>query len=262
MHIIKQRRKELNNLTLTDLASRIGVPKQTLSDIEAGLYLPSPEVARKLEKELKITGLPDTSQLLSDRESRAFHRPRPFRLKPVDQRCWSVIETRLQFQLRKLKLQQELLDWLKRHVSADSVTECLSYCCLLKAGATRVFANPHRLGFQRQSVLNSDGLALSDELLVAFRWKVDDHPCLLWPQVKVLTGTGQFRLDYLILYRGQWYNLEIDGPVHNAADDEYRRRALGMPDIRISHRTVTALQFTTCLSKALSDLTRHLSDAA
>lgn len=262
MHIIKQRRNELNKLTLTELANRVGVPKQTLSDIESGLYLPSPELARKLEKELKITGLPDTSHTMTEREMRSIFKPRPFRFKPVDQRCWGVLETRLQFQMRKLKLKQELLEWLKRHVPADSLTECLSYCCLLQAGATCIFANPHRLGFRRQPVLNSDGLALADELLPAFRWKINDHPCILWPQVKVLTATGQFRLDYLVLYRGQWYNLEIDGPLHNAADDEYRRRSLGLPDVRISHKTVTALQFTTFLSNALTELTRHLSDAA
>lgn len=262
MHIIKQRRKQLNDLTLAELSSRTGVPKQTLSDIESGLYLPSPEVARKIEQALQIQGLPDSSQILSEREIKSHYRARPFPVKPVDQRCWGVLEARLQVQLRKLKLQQNLIEWLKRVVPADSLAECLAHCSLLHAGAERVFVNPHRLGFRHRPILNSEGLALAEELLPAFRLKIKGKPCLLWPQVTLLTGVGQFRLDYLAFYRGQWFNVEIDGPGHNREDDEYRRGVLGLPEIRISHQTVMALHFPAALSRELEQRTHHVGLAA
>jgi DNA-binding XRE family transcriptional regulator len=216
MHIIKQRRKELNDRSLAELSSRTGVPKQTLSDIESGLYLSSPEVAHKMQQALQIQGLPDSSQILSEREIRSLH-------------------------------------------PADSLAECLAHCSLLHAGTERVFIS---LGLRRRPILNPEGLALADGLLSAYLWNIQGRPCLLWPQVTLLSGVEQFRLDYLAFYRGQWFNIEIDGPGHNWEDHEYRRCALGLPEIRISHKSVTVLQFPTAPASELEQRTHHVGLAA
>ena len=255
MEILKKRRDELK-LGFAEVAERANLPKATLSDLEAGFYLPSEEVASKLAAVLQLPVLPNRSQLLTGRQMKALGPQVKLNLKSPCQRPWLVLETRYARRLRQSKVSPHLLAWMKTVVTADSAGECITYCDLGGAGARETFANPHRCGFLDLPCLDQDGRALGHRLLPALRWEVDGQPCVLWPQPWVMTAVGAFRLDYLVLYQGRWLNLEVDGPYHSAENDAYRQKATGLNTARICSRRVWAGEFVDFLLDELRKLAR------
>lgn len=237
MEILKKKRNQLK-LGLAEVARRAELPKATLSDLEAGRYLPTEDVAAKLAEILQLPVLPNRSQLLTNCQMRALGPQIVLDLKSPCQRPWLILETRHPRRLQRSKVPPNLLAWMKMVLLSDSVTECITYCDVGGVGAREAFANPHRCGFLDLPCLDTEGRALGDRPLPALSWEVDGKPCLLWPQVSVMTALGPFRLDYLVLYQGQWLNVEVDGPSHSAEDDAYRQKAIGLTVARIDHRRV------------------------
>ena len=88
-----------------------------------------------------------------------------------------------------------------------------------------------------------------DSALEAFAWLQlarDQQRWLVWAQVSLLAEGKTFRCDGLILnqpgYRPRRQILEFDGAGHNFSNDDYRRRVLGMSEIRISGAEVKSMQ--------------------
>lgn len=248
MEILRLARKALK-LTLRELARTTEIPRQTLSDLESGLYLPTPQAAERLRMALRLPALPDSSQILTGQCVRRLAKGRPAAWRGTNQHCWRVLESQFAYQLRRSKVPKDLLEWMKLMLEGDSATECLCCCCLGGAGAKPVFANPNSCGYRRHPVLDRDCLPLGDHLLPGLSWQLDGKDCLFFPQANVLTLKGVFRLDLLALYDDEWFNVEIDGPKHRAEEDAYRREAIDTTEIRIGYREVRALRAVAILSE-------------
>ena len=248
MEIIKRARLE-RKLSLGELSVLTGIPKTTLWELEQGSWLPEPADAAKLRTGLNIPGLPDSSQILCNKQLRQLCRPRPVNWGRTNRNCWHRMEEMFPYQLARLGIDPARLAWMKECLASDSPYECLGMCSLVADGARETFANPHACGYRAQPILDRDGLALGERYLPGLAWAVDQELCMVWPQVTVLTAKGSFRLDLLLLARDRWDMGEIDGKTHTADSDDLRSEMLGKKPIRISNEDVRQLRFVNILKE-------------
>ena len=260
-HIITQLRKE-RNLSQAQLAAPCKVGRQCISDLESGLYLPSPALVADLQRELKAEGLSDTSQILSPREIRRFIIPRPFELPLVDQEPWRRMHKSYGKIVASLGLSSQMSRWIERNLPADCATEGVGLFSVAAQGATGVWASPPQLGYRGNSLLDSQGNALGERLLPGLRWNTKDFDVILWPQPRLLGPHGTFRPDGLILARVKagvfWRGMEVDGPLHRTAErstwDLERERLLGLELIRFSSESVLNLEMPFLLAGAICSM--------
>lgn len=229
-------------LSLEVVSQAAGLSKSSLWEIEQGTWLPEPEQAAKLRVTLERPGLPDSSQVITQRQIRQMCRPRPFELPANNPIPWQRMEHVFSRQLLGLRVPKTTLEWMKECLASDSPVECLLHCALADDGAREIFASPHALGYRDQCILDSAGRALGERYLPGLLWKIDDVPCLLWPQVNVLTPKGSFRLDLLVMICQKWENIELNGGTHRPEHDRYRASVLGTP-IVIDNEAVRNLTF-------------------
>ncbi len=251
MQIIKHTRKKKS---LDEISLSTGISKTTLWEIEQGSRLPDPEHAARLRECLGIPGLPDSSQIISERQIRQICRPHPVDWPLSNPLTWQRMEKVFYKPLRTLSLARTLLDWMKECLAADSPLECLFLYAVAADGAKPIIANPHACGYRAQCILGRDGRALGERYLAGLLWKVDETPCLLWPQVTVLTAQGSFRLDVLVLISGHWTTIELNGKTHNLQRDRFRASALGHEPIVIENVAIRDLSFIEPLKAELRKL--------
>ncbi|MBX3171780.1 MAG: helix-turn-helix transcriptional regulator [Candidatus Eremiobacteraeota bacterium] len=257
MDHINQRRKELK-LSQAQLAAPCNVGRQCISGIESGLYLPSPELAAALQRELKTKGLSDSSQLLTPRDIRQLVTLRPFELPPVDRESWQRMHKAYPKLVRALNLARQTSLWIERNLPAECAAEGIGLFSLATKGAKEIWASPSQLGYRGNSLLDSRGDALGERLLPGLRWVENDFDAILWPQPRLLGAHGTFRPDGLILVKVNagvfWRGMEVDGPVHRTAErstwDRERERLLGLDLIRIPLEAVLRLEMPRLLASA------------
>lgn len=250
MEILRTQRRHLK-LSLTRLSALTGIPRQTLGDLEAGRYLPGPLEAERLARTLQLPCLPDPTQTLSQRSLRRLHPCQPWQLPPVDVGPWERLKSDCAGLLRRLCLPEQVMNWMELCLPTDSLYEALALCTLAAEGAQGVFANPHACGYRYHAVVDRLGRPLGERLLAGLLWKPGARECLLWPQVSIASPRGNHRLDMLVLFQGCWLDVEVDGRQHQPELDEFRRRLIGLPEIRVTTHEVRALRFAERLAEGL-----------
>lgn len=261
MQHITQRRNELD-LSQAELVLSCGSSRQCLSDIENGHHLPTPEMATALRVKLKHEGIPDSSQILSQRRISGLVKLRPFDLPPVDQEPWQRMHRAYPRQVGALRLSTATLSWLCSNLPSETAVEGLRLCSVAARGAQGVFANPHHLGYRDSCLLDQHGRALGERLLPALHWQEPDFEVILWPQPRLLGSYGTFRPDGLLFLkvgRGRyWRGEEMDGPVHEREErrawDKERERLVGLNFLRFSSQQVLRLEYPDLLATAIRAL--------
>lgn len=249
-----QRRTQSKKKSLEEVSLSTGISKTTLWEIERGSWLPDPDQAAKLRQVLGIPGLPDSSQVISQRQMRQICRPHPVDWSPANPVPWARMEKVFYKQLKTLSVARTLFDWMKECLAADSPLECLFLYALAAAGAKPIIASPHALGYRAQCILGREGKALGERSLPGLLWEVDKTPCLLWPQVTVLTPRGSFRIDVLVLICDSWKTIELNGKNHDLLHDRFRASVLGHEPIVIDNDAIRSLNFVEPLKAELRKL--------
>lgn len=261
MDHITQCRKKLK-LSQAQVALPCKVGRQCISDIESGLYLPSPELAAALQLELKTEGLSNSSQILTQRDLRRFTTPRPFELPPVDKEPWQRMHKSYAKIVRTLQVPRQTSLWIERNLPSESGTEGIGLFSVAAKGARPIWASPPQLGYRGSSLLDAQGNALGERLLPGLRWQEEGFDVILWPQPRLLGAHGTFRPDGLILARvatgAYWRGMEVEGPFHRVGErttwDRERERLLGLELIRIPSAEVLMLRMPALLAAAIRAL--------
>lgn len=251
MQSIKHARKKKS---LDEISLSTGIPKTTLWEIEQGSWLPDPDQATRLKQVLGIPGLPDSSHFISQRQMRQVCHPLPVDWVRVNPVPWERMQKVFYKQLRELSLARTLLDWMKECLASDSPLECLFLSALAAAGAKPIIASPHACGYRAQCILGPEGKALGERYLPGLIWDIDGNPCVLWPQVSVLTPQGFFRIDVLALICDQWKTIELNGKNHDQQHDSFRASVLGHEPIVIDNEAIRNLSFIEPLRAELRKL--------
>lgn len=238
VHIARRSKKK----NLVEVSQTARMSKSTLWEIEQGSWLPEPEQAALLKETLGLSALPDSSQIITERQIRQLARPKPFDIAPGNRIPWDRMQRLFPKQLAQLKLPRTLLEWMKECLASDSPLECLLQCAVAADGATPILANPHQLGYRANCILDNKGFALGERYLAGLLWEIDGVPCILWPQVTVLTAKGSFRMDILVLISQSWENIEVNGKTHVLEHDQFRASVLGQP-IVVDNDSVRHLTF-------------------
>ncbi len=148
---------------------------------------------------------------------------------------------------------------LLRYACCGSGMEMLSWLRLLEL-ALISYVSLAGLGWRRLPVIEDpSGEVVGDRLWPAL---VLEGPFLvaLFPQVRVLTVAGPYRMDFLACVRLSdrlaWVNIEIDGPYHCSILDEQRRKAIGLPRVKLTEEDLLAPDF---MDRFWSKLSRAVS---
>ncbi|MCW5868148.1 MAG: hypothetical protein KIS61_12890 [Candidatus Eremiobacteraeota bacterium] len=84
---------------------------------------------------------------------------------------------------------------------------------------------------------------------------------MLWPQVRLRTSVGAFRVDALVLVKIEtkvaWFILEVDGPHHQPERDRLRNEAIALPEVRFSQAEIESGRV---VAKFLSESHRLLNE--
>lgn len=251
MQWIRKRREELG-LTQEHLGREVGISRKRVSELEGGLFLPRPALARELERVLKLKGIPDRSQLFPMRGLRRLGQARPFDLVPVNSEPWQRMEAHFESLLRQLRVPEAVAEWMRRFLPCDSGHEGLALFQLAAAGARPLLLNPHQCGYRKQAILDAQGEALAERPLAGLHWRCKSLEALLWPQVRLMSG---FRLDFLIRARRagsrRWLAVELDGLLHKLERDARRDRMLGLSVLRVPLSEVKSLALAGFLESRL-----------
>ena len=225
MKILRETREKLG-MRLTELARRLDIPHQRLSEYDRGRALPPPEVAARIQTVLKIA-VPSSEDELSLRELGCLNSAKPYRLEHYSCAHWERALEHIE--------PPHFPGWLTQFVRCDSALEALAWLQWLNDGAEAGLLSPLRLGFCQHALVDSQGLGLGERPLPCLY-----HPArhlTLWPQVGLKTAAYVFRCDALC-FDGAWNILEIDGEGHRSGQDEFRRRQLGLPEWRFSESQI------------------------
>lgn len=238
---------------LSQLGQATGEDRRLLADLERGAALAAPEVAQLLERH-GIRGLACASELIQKKEMRPL-RLEPYAFPQYNQEAWDRAASYKPQLYRKVNPRS--LDWLRRHVRADSALECDLWVKLVLAGGKLRLANPHSCGFRKLPVVDDLGDALADRVLPCIQIKRADIEVLLWPQVSVRPDKWTFRVDALVLRispRPLWTTLEVDGPGHNHEKDHFRSPQLLQDTVRLSKSEIDNPEVTEKLLQRLLHL--------
>jgi DNA-binding XRE family transcriptional regulator len=255
--------RKLQSLSQAGLASACGVGRQCISAIESGLYLPSPELAGQLKTILNYPGLSDSTQILTSKEIRAFAVRRPFEMPLVNREPWQRTQRSYPHQIRALGLPDNKRAWVENHLEAETALEGVGTLSLAALPSTTgVWASPQELAYRLHCVIDHHGQALGERLLPALRWTETEFDCLLWFQIRLLSGNGLFRPDALALIKTPeavfWRDLEMDGPHHRSAEqinwDHQRQLRSGLECIRVDSQTILKLGLAARLRAEFSRL--------
>lgn len=253
MQWIRKRREELG-LSQERLGREVGISRRRVSELESGMFLPRPELARRLEEALRVMGMPDKSQVLSARALRRMARARPFELNEVNVEPWQRVEVHFAGLLRQLKVPEGVGAWMRRFLACESGHEGLALYQMVAAGARPFWLSPHSGGYRRLAILDERGEALGERPLPGLHWQCDRLETLLWPQVRLMNG---FRLDWLVRARRgerrQWLGVELDGPLHKLERDAMRDRMVGLRMLRVPLSEVKSLNLARFLEARLLD---------
>ena len=237
-----QHARELKNLNQSRLADQTTISRTRICKIENGTALPTRAQSEALAKELGLTGVPCSDDLVSDRQMQSLHKRRPYELELHNPERWKVALTAWATRIGRLKLPARTLGWMRILVRVDSAVEAFFWMLLAAAGGEVLLANPHNMGFRLQPIVDSKGLCLGERVLPCMYLEKNGKKMWIWPQVNLRPKDIAYRVDALILIiqgdSRRWVILELDGQGHNPTRDLYRQEQLGMPEIRITEKQI------------------------
>ncbi|GMU56322.1 MAG: hypothetical protein AMXMBFR33_54680 [Candidatus Xenobia bacterium] len=144
------------------------------------------------------------------------------------------------------RLGRKALTDLLRYACCGSGMEMLSWLRLLEL-ALISYVSLARVGWRSLPVLEDpSGEVVGDRLWPAL---VLEGPFLvaLFPQVRVLTSAGPYRMDFLACVRLSdrlvWLNVEVDGPYHCSKLDDKRQKAIRIPRVKLTEDDLLAPDF-------------------
>lgn len=225
--------------TQSHLAQLLGISRFHLIRLEAGMVLPSPELAERME------GLLESRPLVCSADLVPTHRMglRLFDFPPVSDDVWRRALEDWEYPISRLGLAKRLLGWMRSHLGPESTFEAYTLLHLAALEGASQVSSPHALGFRHLPIVDRDGQVLGERLLPGLTGRVEGVPFWVWPQVSFRVGRAPYRVDGLVLFRppargAVWATKEVDGPGHNPDGDDFRQARIGLPVIRIGEREV------------------------
>mgnify|MGYP003588474206 CR=1 FL=1 len=218
---------------ISRLGQSTGLDRRLLADLERGAALATPEVAELLAKH-GVRGLACSSELVQKKSLRGL-RLEPYAFPYYNQEAWDRASSYKPDLYRSIKPQE--LDWLRRHVRADSALECDLWVKLLLAGAKLRLLSPLTCGFRDLPVVDDRGAGLAERVLPCLHLKTKEVDVYIWPQVSFRPDKWTFRVDALVLRVSpspRWCTWEVDGGGHNHAKDNFRSAQLLKDTIRLT----------------------------
>ena len=192
--MMKKRRLQLG-LSQIQLARKTGVPWRYIADFEAG----KPHVHR--ERELALV---QAYLRLPTREI-----PERYLTAEASKQSWLVAEEAC----AAFDLPVPPADFRER--VPCTLVQALSWCRLLKDGATLGEASPMEFGFWNHGLVDQYHNPIGIRPLPLITWEDSSWRFILWPQVRVRTAHRTYRLDALGLSAGwsssRWSVLQLDG---------------------------------------------------
>lgn len=275
-HLRLKHERRLRRWTQRELAGRSLLNRWLISHLEHRRRLPNREHVVRLAKAFGLR--PD--ELLGSTSLRATPRPRPSwhrsklwrRFAPRRGRYVLDRERDNWVRLRAARkgYRAQYDQWLPRaleHQGRDGFSEFLHFACcgsglemvswlkLMTVGILSYFSLM-RLGWRRLPIIEEPSNDLVGDLLWPALVLEGPLLCALFPQVRVLTPDGPFRMDLLACVRvGKsliWVNIEVDGPYHRADRDERRRKFIGLPRVKLTEEDVCASDFIDRLFEKLA----------
>jgi len=218
--------REKHGLNLSQLGRKAGIGSRRLGEIEVGKRLPSTEERQKLAN--LGCHLPPVDATISLSNCIRDWRSRPFELPYFSTQNWE----------RALGKREETLPaWFRCSTECYSVYEADCWLDLGLYGAQAQLASPLAMGFRQHHVVDDLDQGLGERLRPCLVMKNQGTSLTVFPQLRVQTRRGTFKLDGLILIcRGSfslWVNLELDGAGHDFRRDEFRQAQLAMEVVRI-----------------------------
>ncbi|GMU56592.1 MAG: hypothetical protein AMXMBFR33_57380 [Candidatus Xenobia bacterium] len=261
--------RQMLKLTQAELAERAQMRRHRLADLEQGRRFPTPQEVARLTRALR---LPPGALEATEPPSRAVsqaHRlfgsrlpdPKPERARPTWIRLLHASRCHRQLYLWLTKPVRQRTDYplvrrFLREAVSDSRFEVLAWLHLLKHNLKTEWLAPLRCSFRTHPVF--DGRSSGD-----LRWPAlvgtDPFPVVLFPQLPLLVPGGPRRLDLLIgvrlsRKRTVWANGEVDGPLHDAADDAERTVQIALPRLEMGRQDILSPDFVDRLWQRLSEL--------
>ncbi len=253
------------------LARRTGISPSRLSRIESESIYPTPTDWSLLQNHLELGPYPARSRLeLPAVRRRWFPDPplrpdaeRPFTARlyaarasfgSVAEKCVSKVKARRDSRLCFKFLEEARL---------ESGHEAMFWMALLAHGATPGRHSPHRAGFLKFAIVDSDRKELLPELrMPCLDLKFDRFEALLFPQASLDTRVRIYRLDVLACLWSPrsriWVNIEIDGQGHGQNQpsdyDMTRQSLLGLPTERVSTDSLQSPDLMSDLEARLFEL--------
>jgi transcriptional regulator with XRE-family HTH domain len=225
MKILRETRQRLG-WTLTELANKLDIPHQRLSEYETGKALPSPTVADQIAELLGLS-LPSHKEQVSPTDLSRRYLLRRYQLESYSPLHWERALEHIE--------PPDFQRWVTHFIRCDSSLEAQAWLQLLCDGARATLVSPLYFDFRANHLIDTKGQPLGLQPLPCLH-----HPkleILLWPQVNLKTNNYHFRCDALS-FDGQWAMLEIDGAGHQTSRDDFRRRQLGLSEWRFSESEI------------------------
>ncbi len=219
--MIKNRRLELG-LSQLQLARKTGVPLRYIDDFESG------EEHLHRERELALV---HAFLRLPTREI-----PERYLTAEDSKRSWLVAEEAC----AAFELPVPPAEFRER--VPCTLLQALSWCRLLKEGATLGEASPTEFGFWNHGLVDQYLNPIGIRPLPLLTWDDRDWRYVSWPQLRVRTTNRTYRLDALALAAGwrnsRWSVIQLDGR-QNRWDRGLRdnlQLPLLSPDTTLVHR--------------------------
>lgn len=249
-----------NGWNITKLGQATGLDRRLLAELERGAALATPEVAALLAAQ-GIEGLACSGDLIQKKELRGL-RLRPYQVPSYNKEAWN--RALKYYRALCLQVPRRSLQWLIRHVRADSALECILWLRLVLAGAKLRLANPHSCGYRGLPLVDEHGNALGERVLPCLHLKEEGLELLIWPQISLRPGKWTFRVDGLLLRvapEARWGALEVDGAGHDHLKDDFRSAQLLQETIRLAKADVEDVGLVAKLSERIRSLWSCRPDA-
>lgn len=221
------------NLSLAELARRTKICPTRLSRIENGVFLPTPEQSRALARELGLSGIPSSQDLVPEHALRGL--ARPYQLETYSQERWQLALKLWRNRIHHLAVDPRTLALMCQLIRVDSALEALAWILLAAAGARFFLGNPHRWGYRHHRLTDSLGHCLGERNLPGLQYQAQ---LWIWPQVIHRPSEISLRPDALVLHASNWLRMEINGDGHNQARDNYRMEQLKLPTISLTEKEI------------------------
>jgi transcriptional regulator with XRE-family HTH domain len=248
------------------VSRQIGMSQPRLSQIESGKRHPTEKEWQALQSFLNTASTPLPERLQLPYPSQAWAVTRPEFL------CATEVPLNARI-YRARKSFGALFDRLLDRVAAredsslslrflhdaclDSGDETTFWVAGLAVGGRACWYSPARAGFRKFPVVDGpqDRKVIGDLRQPCLEILRSSYGLLLFPQLRLVTRRGFYRLDALVCVRqGRdrcWVNVEVDGGGHDGEFDFERQSQLQLPTIRLKKRQLADPDMFADLEKRL-----------